>query len=157
MSARQNVHGTAILLGTTGVLLRGPSGAGKSLLALALIDDWEARGLPASLVADDRVDLALGTGTVTMHVPPQIGGKIELRGRGIIERAYTAEASLGLVVDLVATLERMPEENAFAIEELGLDVPRCPVPQAGVIELGHQIMLVREAIRDLGAPPRKNT
>ena len=30
---RTNVHGTGLLIGDIGVLLRGPSGAGKSLLA----------------------------------------------------------------------------------------------------------------------------
>ena len=41
--SRTNIHATGLVLGTTGVILRGPSGAGKSLLALSLIEAWEAR------------------------------------------------------------------------------------------------------------------
>lgn len=48
MSQPENVHATGLVLGKTGLILRGPSGAGKSLLALELLDAWEARGLPES-------------------------------------------------------------------------------------------------------------
>ena len=57
MSKAHNIHGTGLLLGSAGLLLRGPSGAGKSILALCLLDRWEGRGLPAFLVADDRYEV----------------------------------------------------------------------------------------------------
>ena len=37
-----NIHATGLVLGEIGLILRGPPGAGKSLLALELIDQWQA-------------------------------------------------------------------------------------------------------------------
>jgi len=150
-----NVHGTGIVLAGTGVMLRGPSGSGKSLLALVLIDAFAARGLAAELVGDDRLDLAISHGLVTMAPPPAIAGLVELRGRGILSRPYLPSAAIGLVVDLVESLERMPEKAAFSTELLGVTVPRCPVPQAGVAGVEHQVLLVREALAALGQSDTK--
>lgn len=150
-----NVHGTGIVLAGTGVMLRGPSGSGKSLLALVLLDAFAARGLDAVLVADDRLDLAEAHRIVTMTTPLAIAGLIELRGRGIVSRPYRPAASIGLVVDLVETLDRMPETAAFSTELLGVTLPRCPVPQAGTASLDHQVLLIREALAALGADDTK--
>lgn len=147
-----NIHGTAIVLGGAGLLLRGPSGSGKSLLALALLDRWAARGLDAALVADDRVDLLAGPEGLTMGAPTPIAGLIELRGRGIISRPYRSPVPLHLLIDLVPDLVRMPESGAFTAELLGLVLPRVPVPQAGRIGLDHQMLLVSEALAALDPP-----
>jgi serine kinase of HPr protein (carbohydrate metabolism regulator) len=141
-----NVHGTGIVLAGTGVMMRGPSGSGKSLLALLLIDSFALRGEDATLVADDQLELTESGGVLTMTTPSAIAGMIELRGRGIVSRPHVARARLGLVVDLVETLERMPEESAFSTELLGVTLPRCPVPRMGVVETSHQLLLVREAL-----------
>ena len=141
-----NVHGTGIVLAGTGVMLRGPPGSGKSLLALLLIDDFARRGEDAILVADDRLELTESGGMLTMAAPSAIAGLIELRGRGIVSRPNIATARLGLVVDLVERLERMPEDGAFSTELLGVTVARCPVPRMGVAETAHQLLLVREAL-----------
>lgn len=153
MSKSLNIHGTAIVLGGAGVLLRGPSGSGKSLLALALLDRWAARGLDAALVADDRVDLLAGAEGLTMAAPAPIAGLIELRGRGILSRPHRSPAPLHLLIDLVPELVRMPESHAFTDELLGLAVARAPVPQAGQIGLEHQMLLVSEAIAALDPLP----
>jgi serine kinase of HPr protein (carbohydrate metabolism regulator) len=142
-----NVHGTGLVLGETGVLLRGPSGAGKSTLALALLDRWEGRGLPALLVADDRVDILDEQGTVFMMAPPQLAGLIELRGRGIVSRPQQQRAQLHLVIDLVPELTRMVEEEELQATLLERTLARAPIPQAGVVSLGHQILLAAEAVR----------
>lgn len=147
MSNPENVHGTGLVLGQTGLLLRGPSGAGKSVLALTLLDRFEGLGQPAFLVSDDRVTLTAENQQLEMSAPNTIAGKIELRGRGIIERPLMAKAPLHLVIDLVMEFERMIEEDALLIELLGITLARAPVPQAGVIGLGHQVLLVTEAIR----------
>lgn len=152
MTQTLNLHGTAIQLGATGLLLRGPSGAGKSLLALALLDRWAGRGLSASLVADDRVDVASGSPRLLMSAPAPIAGLIELRGRGILHRPHVSPAPLHLLVDLVPELTRMPESPAFSGEILGVALPRAPVPEARLIGLEHQILLVSEAIAALGRP-----
>ncbi|MBS3849685.1 HPr kinase/phosphatase C-terminal domain-containing protein [Devosia sp. J2-20] len=151
-NAPQNVHGTGLLLGSTGVLLRGPSGAGKSVLALTLLDRWALRGLPAFLVSDDRVDLIQADGQVDMQAPENLAGLIELRGRGIVSRPHQALVSLDLVIDMVPDMVRMLEEDEFVTDIAGTTVPRAPVPFGSVISLGHQMLLVIEAISALDGP-----
>ena len=84
MGQRDNIHATAVLLGEHGVLVRGPSGSGKSLLALLLIEAYTDRGLPALLVADDRVDIERRDDAIVLSPPQVLAGLIELRGRGIL-------------------------------------------------------------------------
>ena len=149
---RTNIHATGLVLGGTGLILRGISGAGKSLLALELIDEWEARGLPAKLVSDDRIDIeATGKGLV-MHAPKAIEGLIELRGRGIVSRPFVSKAALHLVVDLVDAYERMIEGDELVTELEGMRLARCPVPRAGKVDSRHQVLLIREALRALSSP-----
>ena len=64
------IHGACVEISGVGVLLRGPSGSGKSDLALRLIDGG------ASLVADDRVDLAVLDGVLTARAPANLAGMI---------------------------------------------------------------------------------
>ena len=153
MTSTENIHGTGVLLGTTGVLLRGAPGSGKSVLALLLLDEFAARGEPALLVGDDRVDIETIGGTLFMHGPEAIRGMIELRGRGIINRPHTMDARVDLVVDLVEAMERMPEEASLVTALSGVTIARCPVPRAGLIDSGHQLLLIREAMRSLGRRP----
>jgi len=143
------IHATGLVLGDHGVLVRGPSGSGKSLLALALIDRFEMRGLPAFLVSDDRVEIEREGARIVMRGLKNFAGNIELRGRGIVHRPYIEAAPLDLVVDLETDLVRMPEAGAFSAELLGVSVARCPAP-AGRIE--HQLLLILEALRHLLAP-----
>ena len=144
-----NVHGTGLLLGDTGVLLRGPSGAGKSVLALSLLDRFEGRGQPAFLVSDDRVDLLPQGQKLEMAAPARLAGLIELRGRGIVSRPHQSPVPLHLVIDLVPELVRMLEEDALVTELAGLTLARAPVPYASAVGVAHQLLLVLEAIRAL--------
>ncbi|HZY67899.1 MAG TPA: hypothetical protein VFE52_04900 [Devosia sp.] len=146
---RTNIHATGLVLGSTGLILRGPSGAGKSLLALELLDEWELRGAEARLVSDDRVDIEAQGDELLMHTPERIAGLIELRGRGIVSRPYVPTAPLHLVVDLVDALERMVEEDSLTTELEGITLARCPVPRAGIVDSRHQVLLIREALREL--------
>lgn len=150
---KSNIHATGLVLDGVGLILRGPSGAGKSLLALELIDEWEARGLEAKLVSDDRIDIEASRSSLVMHAPKAIAGLIELRGRGIVSRPHVSKATLHLVVDMVDALERMVEEDALVTQIDGVTIPRCPVPKAGKIDSRHQVLLIREALRALS--PRK--
>lgn len=152
MSKPKNVHGTGLLLGQTGILLRGPSGAGKSVLAMCLLDRWDGRGLPAFLVSDDRVDLVQTGRNIAMVAPDKLAGLIELRGRGIVQRPYKSLVTLNLVIDLVPDLVRMLEEDQMVTEIAGNQVARAPVPYGDVVSLGHQMLLVIEAISALTAP-----
>lgn len=151
MNAPQIIHATGLVLGKTGLMLRGPSGAGKSLLALELLDEWEARGLRAKLVSDDRVGVAVAGAGLVMHAPKAIEGLIELRGRGIVTRPFVRKAPLHLVVDLVDGLVRMLEEDALVTELFGVTLARCPVPRAGLVDGRHQMLLIKEAFRALMA------
>jgi serine kinase of HPr protein (carbohydrate metabolism regulator) len=151
----ENIHATGLVLDGLGVILRGPSGAGKSLLALDLMDSWEARGLAARLVSDDRIDLERVGERIVMRAPKAIEGLIELRGRGIVKRPFVSEAPLALVVELVDTLERMLEEDVLSTQLLGVSVPRAPVPRAGIVDARHQMLLIKEALRALAPPPRR--
>ena len=111
------VHGTCVELEGVACLLRGPPGSGKSDLALRLFDHG------ARLVADDQVVLKHAGDRVIASAPPDFSGAIEVRGIGVVRLEGTAEAPLGLVVDLVsaAEVERMPETGSC--EYLGITVP----------------------------------
>ncbi len=122
----ETVHGTVVLAGTQGVLIRGESGVGKSMLAHALIE----RG--ARLVADDRVQISACHRRVVASAPASISGLLELRGRGLVAMPYERSAVIRLVADIVSedALERMPEANQLAAELLEIALPRQPVPAA---------------------------
>lgn len=97
------IHATCVAIGTRGVLLLGGSGTGKSDLALRLID----RG--AVLVADDRCDLFEQRGALLCRPPEALAGKIEVRGIGILTRAWTAPVPVVMAVRLTDRYERMPD------------------------------------------------
>jgi HPr kinase/phosphorylase len=126
------IHATAILAGAHGILIRGPSGSGKSTLAAALIHEG------ARLVADDCVHLSvLGNRIVATQIGPH-GGRMEARGRGIVDASAERSAVIRLVADLVedSTLERMPEEPHLFAEVLGIRLPRQPVPARSPVSAG---------------------
>jgi HPr kinase/phosphorylase len=126
--ATELAYGTCVALGRTAALLRGPSGSGKSDLALRFL--FLARRGPAALeapilVADDQVWLIRNEDRLMARPPDTIRGKLEVRGIGIAELKFLAEADLALVVDLIAAqdVERMPDAGAIT-PLLGVDVPR---------------------------------
>ena len=153
MSDRINIHGTGLVLDGVGIILRGPSGAGKSLLALELLDATEARGKKSGLIADDRLDVAVEKGKLVAYAPAQIGGMIELRGRGIVNRPHKASAPIDLVIDLVDELVRQVEEDALITEIEGVELARCPIPNRGIVDSNHQKLLINEALRALKKTP----
>jgi serine kinase of HPr protein (carbohydrate metabolism regulator) len=122
----ERVHATAIAVGDSAALIRGPSGSGKSDLALrclglglsALVRD------PIKLVSDDQVLLRQEGPHLHASAPPQLRGKLEIRGLGILEVDATTEANIVLIADLVreGPIERFPDPWAYA-RILGFDVP----------------------------------
>ncbi|RVJ53495.1 HPr kinase/phosphorylase [Sinorhizobium medicae] len=122
-----NVHGTAIVLGTTGLLITGPSGLGKSALALSCVSEVTRRGRFAALVADDRVDLTLEHGRIVARCPAAIRGLIEVRGSGIVE--------VGTVSACVLDWAIMPVKAPFN--------PRLPPKEELRLEVGQNLPLLR--------------
>ena len=114
--AVENVHGTAIALGASAVLIRGASGSGKSDLALRCLAlaPTALIASPAMLIADDRVLLTRSGDRLKVEAPATIRGKLEVRGVGILNVPYAPSAELALVADLVAPgeVDRLPEETA---------------------------------------------
>jgi HPr kinase/phosphorylase len=155
VAARENIHATGLVLGSAGIIIRGAPGAGKSLLTLELLDIWEQRQENAYMVSDDRIEIDRGgvgglEPMLIMHAPKTIAGLIELRGRGIVRRDFVSSAPVHLVVDLVDDLIRMVEEDELQTELLDVTLARCPVPRRGIIDSAHQVLLVHEALRQLG-------
>jgi serine kinase of HPr protein (carbohydrate metabolism regulator) len=114
--AVENLHGTAIALGASAVLIRGASGSGKSDLALRCLAlaPTALIASPATLVADDRVQVTRHGDRLKVEAPAAIRGKLEVRGLGILSVPYAPSADLVLVADLVAAgeVERLPEGTA---------------------------------------------
>lgn len=99
------------------MLILGESGSGKSDLALRLID----RG--CVLVGDDRIILSTCADSLVASGAPELKGKLEVRGVGIMRAQAQESCRLTHVVKLVAReqVERMPEPTFF--DCLGLKLP----------------------------------
>lgn len=124
--AAENVHATAIALGTHAALIRGAPGSGKSDLALRCLAlaPTALIASPVTLVADDRVDLVADAGRLYAQAPATIRGKLEVRGLGIVTVPHVPRAEVKVVADLSAPeeIERLPEASASA-ELAGVRVP----------------------------------
>jgi HPr kinase/phosphorylase len=123
---RQLVHGTCVALGRRAALLRGNPGAGKSDLALRFIALPAEGDLKPLLVADDQVLVEAGAdGLLHVSPPETIAGKIEMRGFGIVDVPFLAEAELVLVCDLVdgKDVPRMPAAKEVRTQIAGVPVP----------------------------------
>lgn len=110
--AEVNIHGTAIVVGTQGLIFVGPAGSGKSTLAFTCLAAARRLGLFSALVADDQTMVSVRNGQVLARPPATIAGLIELRGSGIVTVETLAPAVLHyavLPVDL-AEAERLPPE-----------------------------------------------
>ncbi len=132
MSASATVHASAVKVGDRAVLIRGPSGSGKSRLAFDLILAGRAGQLPpAILVGDDRVHLDTDGEKLWVRPARELAGLIEIRGLGIRRCEYVAEATVGLVVDLMAAdAARLPPPEALETSVSGVKIPRIPVHSA---------------------------
>ena len=145
------IQATCVVVDGFGVLLRGPSGSGKSDLALRLIDGG------ARLVADDGVELRrLGDrvfARLPAGAPAAVRGRIEVRGLGIAPVPSVAEASLDLVIDLVArdALERLPEP--MTVELLGVALPLLRLSAQEPSAAAKVRLAVRAGPRSIIPPP----
>lgn len=108
-----NIHGTAIVIGRTGLLFVGPSGAGKSAAALNCIHEARAYGLFTALVSDDQVLVSREDGALVARAPETIAGLAEVRGAGIVKVATVEKAALCRALRPIAPpiAERLPPEG----------------------------------------------
>jgi hypothetical protein len=113
----ETVHASCVAIDGCAVLLCGGSGSGKSDLALRLLD----RG--AVLVSDDYTALRRDGARLLGSAPPNIAGKIEVRGIGIVDWPGAVEAPVLLCFMLDSPVERIPAEALPVQAFLGIDIP----------------------------------
>ena len=120
-----NFHGTAVMLGTRGILFVGPSGIGKSMMAFQCLGIARRRGFASALVCDDQVLLHGEEARVIATCPSSIAGLLELRGSGIIRMDHVEQADLDLVVQVVclADADRLPPEQERWRPAEDIDLP----------------------------------
>jgi HPr kinase/phosphorylase len=124
------IHASAVLVGARAVLIRGPSGSGKSRLALELIESARSGSLLfARLVGDDRVNLQAAGGRLLVRPAEALAGLIEVHGVGILRLPHEPRAVVGLVVDLAADAERLPDTKERQVELEGISLPRLAVAE----------------------------
>ncbi|WP_116086103.1 HPr kinase/phosphorylase [Tropicimonas sp. IMCC34011] len=114
--ATTTIRATAIARDGRAALLMGPSGSGKSSLALRLA------ALGGRLVSDDMVHVRRRDQVLIASCPrPELVGKIEARGVGIIDIPHVPQAEIVLAVELTKGHgARHPDPRTF--ELLGLTV-----------------------------------
>lgn len=114
------VHGTAVALNGTAVLLLGPARSGKSGVAAQMM------GMGAGFVCDDLAILSRGPGGLTVAPPDGAPEAMELRGFGIAAVASCGPSRLGMALWLGPSKARMPEPEAIEILGLNLALMRHP-------------------------------
>lgn len=120
-----NLHGTAVVIGTRGILFTGPSGSGKSAMAFLCMTEARRQGAYAALVADDQVFVSRLENSLIAERPASIAGLMEIRGSGIVTVESAEKAVIDLVVRMVSVPsdDRLPpNDERFSIADLG-DLP----------------------------------
>ncbi|MBP2551358.1 serine kinase of HPr protein (carbohydrate metabolism regulator) [Neorhizobium galegae] len=139
---RINLHGTAVVLGTRGIVFCGPSGIGKSTLAFACLKEARRAGCFAALIADDQVFIEARDTAVIAQRPPSIAGLIEIRGSGIASIASIGKAVLHLAV-------RVEEEDKA--QRLPPDDERLDLGTAGSLPLIRLLQGTRDPLAVIAA------
>ena len=116
----ETVHASTVAIDGRAVLITGPSGAGKSDLTLRLLD----RGF--SLVSDDQTIVKREGDCLVALPPPQLAGKLEIRGIGIVDMPYQSGVPVALLVELTSEIQRLPDDSRER-PILGLGVPLVSV------------------------------
>ncbi|HUE78145.1 MAG TPA: aldolase [Sphingomicrobium sp.] len=101
----ETVHASTVAIDGRAVLIGGPSGSGKSDLALRLLD----RGF--TLVSDDQTIVRREDDRLIASPPPNIAGKLEVRGLGIVEVEHVSDVPVALLIELTSDLQRMPDDS----------------------------------------------
>ncbi len=101
----ETVHASTVAMDGRAVVILGPSGSGKSDLALRLLD----RGF--TLVSDDQTVVKKDGERLVASAPPNIAGKLEIRGIGIVDMETVTNIPVALLVELTSEIQRLPDES----------------------------------------------
>ena len=101
----ETVHASTVATDGRAVVIMGPSGSGKSDLALRLLD----RGF--TLVSDDQTVIKRDGDRLVASAPPNLAGKLEIRGIGIVDMETVGSVPVALLVELTSEIQRLPDEN----------------------------------------------
>jgi serine kinase of HPr protein (carbohydrate metabolism regulator) len=137
----ETLHASCVVKDGRAILISGRSGSGKSDLTLRLID----RG--ASLVSDDYTIVRRVGGKLLASAPPNLAGKLEVRGMGILTFENATDAPVCLMVDLNREVQRMPEVS----ERMSIAGMMVPVVALSSLEASAPVK-VELALARLGLP-----
>ena len=101
----ETLHASTVALDGRAVMISGPSGSGKSDLALRLLD----RGF--ILVSDDQTIVRRVGDRLIASAPPNIAGKLEIRGVGIVDMETVEDMPVALLVELTSDIQRLPDDS----------------------------------------------
>ena len=113
-------HASTVARGNRAIMITGPSGSGKSDLALRLFDHG------FQLVSDDQTIISRDGDRLLASAPPNIAGKIEVRGIGIVDMDAVNDVPVALVVELASEIHRLPDDSRERMI-LGIGVPLVSV------------------------------
>jgi serine kinase of HPr protein (carbohydrate metabolism regulator) len=63
------------------------------------------------LVSDDRTIVRRDGNRLVATAPPNIAGKLEVRGIGIVEMEAVSDVPVALLVELTSDIQRLPDDS----------------------------------------------